>query len=165
MRVRAALALTGILCALLGCAAAAGDEVGRGKAGEPHFYVREITKGEIVPEEGAHLHFEVPEEPTQVYLEGDRLLLTFDLRDGSSRQVVFVVQERGPSTLEVSCPRSNLEPNRAAPSYDDRRLNEAIAAHAPVEVPPHEWTTFFNDHLSGVFSSDWQLWWGEVPPD
>jgi len=157
--------LTGILCALLGCAAPAGGAVRWDEAGEPHFYVREITKGEIVPEEGAHLHFEVPEEPTRVYLEGDHLPLTFDLRDGSSKQVVFVVQAKGPSTLEVTCPRSNLEPNGDALSYDERRLNEAIAAHTPVEVHPREWTTFFNDHLSGVFSSDWQLWWGELPPD
>ena len=165
VRIGAALALLGILCAALGCAARAGEEVRRDEAGELHFYVREITKGEIVPEEGAHLHFEVPEEPTPIGVEGDRFRLTFDLRDGHSRQVVFVVQRRGPSTEEVTCPRSNLEPNGDALSYDDRRLNEAISGQAAVTVARHEWTMFFNDRLSGVFSSDWQLWWGELPPE
>jgi hypothetical protein len=34
-----------------------------------------------------------------------------------------------------------------------------------VSVSANEWTTFFNDRLGGVFSSDWQLWWGELTPD
>ena len=46
-RIGAALALLSTLCALLGCAPLAGEGARRDEAGELHFYVREITKGEM----------------------------------------------------------------------------------------------------------------------
>ena len=79
--------------------------------------------------------------------------------------MVFLVRREGPLVIEVSCSLTNLEPNADTLLRQDRRLNEAISGHAPVSVVPNEWTTFFNDRLSGVFSSDWQLWWGELTPD
>ena len=126
VRIVAGLALLGLHCALVGCAPLVEEESADAPR-DVHWYVREVVKGEIVPEEGAHLHFEVPEEPMPVGLEGDGFRLTFELRDGRSGMVMFVVRTKGHSTVEVTCPRSNLEPNEDALSYDDRRLNEAIS--------------------------------------
>ena len=163
-RVVIVLSVSCLLCALFGCSHVTRDARG-GDFGEVQWYVREVTKGEIVPVEGPHKHFEVFGEPIPIRVEEGRFRLTFDLPDGRRRHVIFLVRREGPLVIEVSCPLTNLEPNADALLRQDRRLNEAISGHAPVSVPPNEWTTFFNDRLSGVFSSDWQLWWGELAPD
>ena len=153
-----------LFCLLLGCARPDRD-IRCGDSGQVQWFVREVTKGEIVPEEGPHQHFEVFEQAVPVRVAGDRFCLTFDLSDGRTRQVFFVVRCKDPSAIEVSCPATNLEPDADALLREDRRLNESISEHTPVTVAANEWTTFFNDRLSGVFSSDWQLWWGELPPE
>jgi hypothetical protein len=127
--------------------------------------LREITKGEIVPEEGPHQAFEVPGEAVRLTFEGDEFQLSFDLPDGRTRVVSFVVKPEGEDNISISCPLSNLEPDAEDLTWDDRRLNEAINSHSPVLVPRNEWVTFFNDRLRGVFSSDWQIWWGDSAPD
>lgn len=157
------LSVSCLSCASVGCSRVTEDE-GLGDFGGAQWYVREVTKGEIVPVEGPHKHFEVFEQPIPIEVKEDRFRLTFDLPDGRRRHVVFLVRREGP-VVEVSCPLTNLEPNADALLREDRRLNEAISGYAPVTVAPNEWTTFFNDRLSGVFSSDWQLWWGELAPD
>jgi hypothetical protein len=164
VRIVVVLSLSYLLSTLLGCSRAVQD-AHRGDFGELEWYVREVTKGEIVPVEGPHQHFEVVEQPMPVQIEGGRFQLSFDLPDGRRRQVTFLVRREGPSSMEVSCPLTNLEPNPDALLREDRRLNEAISDHTPVSVAAGEWTTFFNDRLRGVFSSDWQLWWGESLPD
>ena len=157
------LSVSCLLCASAGCSSPTKDE-SREDFGEVQWYLREVTKGEIVPGEGPHQHFEAFEQPIPIEVEEDRFRLTFDLPDGRKRRVVFLVRREGP-VIEVSCSLTNLEPNADALLWQDRRLNEAISGHAPVSVAPNEWMTFFNDRLSGVFSSDWQLWWGELTPD
>jgi len=164
IRVVTVLSVSCLLCVLFGCSHLAKD-ARRGDFGEVQWYVREVTKGEIVPVDGPHKHFEVFEQPIPIRVEEGRFRLTFDLPDGRRRHVVFLVRREGPLVIEVSCPLTNLEPNADALLREDRRLNEAISGHAPVSVAPNEWTTFFNDRLGGVFSSDWQLWWGELTPD
>jgi hypothetical protein len=136
-----------------------------GDVGEAQWYVREVTKGEIVPEEGPHEHFEVFEQPIPVQVEAGQFELTFDLPDGRTRQVVFLVESKDPSVVEVSCPLTNLEPDADALTREDRRLNEAISDHTPVRVTANGWTTFFDDRMGGAFSSEWQLWWGELSPE
>jgi hypothetical protein len=153
-----------LLCALFECSGPTQD-ARRGDDGEAQWYVREVTKGEIVPVEGPHQHFEVFEQPMPIRVVEGRFQLTFDLPDGRRRKVVFLARREGPLAIEVSCPLTNLEPNAGALLREDRRLNEAISGHTPVSVAANEWTTFFNDRMSGVFSSDWQLWWGELTPD
>ena len=64
-----ALSVSCLLCALFGCSPLAKD-ARRGDFGEVQWYVREVTKGEIVPVEGAHKHFEVFEQPTPIRVEG-----------------------------------------------------------------------------------------------
>lgn len=153
-----------LLCVLLGCARPTVD-ARCGDFSHVQWYVREVTKGEIVPVEGPHQHFEAFEPAMPIRVEEGRFQLTFYLPDGRTRQVVFLVRCQGALEVGVSCPQTNLEPNADALLSEDRRLNEAIAEHSPVSVAANEWTTFFNDRLSGVFSSDWQLWWGESTPD
>jgi hypothetical protein len=164
IRILVALALSCLLCTLLGCSHPA-EDTPRGDLGHVQWYVREVTRGEIVPLEGAHQHFEVFGQPAPLPVEDGRLQLTFDLPDGRRRRVIFLVRREGSLAMEVSCSRTSLEPDADALLREDRRLNEAISGHTPVSVAPGEWTTFFNDRLSGVFSSDWQLWWSEPPPD
>jgi hypothetical protein len=122
-----------LLCALVGCSHLAKD-TRRVDFNELQWYVREVTKGEIVPVEGAHRHFEVIEQSTPIRVEGGRFQLTFDLPDGRRRQVVFLVRREGPLAVEVSCSLTNLEPNADALLREDRRLNEAISGHTPVSV-------------------------------
>lgn len=131
---------------------------------EAQWYVREVTKGEVVPVEGPHQAFEVFGEPKLILVAGDEFSLSYDLPGGRRRVVSFVVQPKEDETIEVICPLSNVEPNADAVSWEDRRLNEAVSGHSPVIVAMNEWTTFFNDKLGGVFSSDWQLWWGDTHP-
>jgi hypothetical protein len=164
VRVVTVLSVLCLLGVLFACSPLAKDAPGE-DFGQVQWYVREITKGEIVPAEGPHQHFEVFEQPIPIPVEQDRFRLTFELPDGRTRHVVFLVRRQGPSAIEVSCPLTNLEPNAEALLREDRRLDEAISGHAPVSAPANEWTTFFNDRLGGVFSSDWQLWWGELTPD
>ena len=130
------LSVSCLLCALFGCSHLAKDE-GRGDFCEVQWYVREVTKGEIVPEEGPHKHFEVFEQSIPIRVEDSRFRLTFDLPDGRRRHVVFLVRGKGP-VIEVSCPLTNLEPNADELLREDRRLNEAISDHAPVGVAPNE---------------------------
>jgi phosphate transport system substrate-binding protein len=137
----------------------------RGRIAGAHWYVQEVTKGEIVPEEGPHHHFQVAGKPVSLVVTNDQFLLSFDLPDGRKRVVTFVVQPQGEATIVVSCPISNVEPDADALSWEDRRLNEAITDHTPVPILLNRWTTFFNDRLNGVFSSDWQVWWGDRPPE
>jgi hypothetical protein len=125
--------------------------------------LREITKGEIVPEDGAHQGFEVAGAPIPLELQAGQFELLFELPDGRQRAVVFHAQRQGTTTVEISCPPANLAPEADGLTREDRRLNEAVQSHQPVSAPAGQWTTFFNDQLRGVFSSDWQLWWG--PPD
>ena len=155
--------MTCVLCALVGCSHLFADALGEG-SGEAQWYVREIMKGEIVPEEGAHQHFEVFGEPIPVQIDRGRFRLTFELPNDRTRDVLFLVRRDGPSSVEVSCPSANLKPDADELSSQDRRLNEAISETTPVNVPRDDWTTFFNDRLRGVFSSDWQFWWGEAAP-
>jgi hypothetical protein len=164
IRVIIALFVSCLLCVLIGCSHPSKNAHSE-DYGEVQWYIREVTKGEIVPEEGPHKHFEVFEQPIPIRVEGDRFQLTLALTDGRRRQLVFLVRREGPLAIEVSCPLKNLKPNADALGREDRRLNEAISGHTPVSVAANEWTIFFNDKLSGVFSSDWQLWWGELKPD
>lgn len=159
-RLGTALSVWCLLCALYGCSYPAEDARPEGSV-EIHWYVREVVKGEIVPEEGPHQQFETFGEPIPIRVEEEQFRLTFSLRDDRTRDVTFLVRREGPSAYEVSCPSTNLEPKSDALPRQDRRLNEAISEHSPVSVVRDEWTTFFNDRLRGVFSSDWQLWWGE----
>jgi len=133
VRVVIVLSVSCLLCTLFGCSHLTGD-AGRGDFGDVQWYVREVTKGEIVPVEGSHEHFEVFEQPIPIQVEEDRFRLTFDLPDGRRRQVVFLVRRQGPAIIEVSCPLTNLEPNADALLGEDRRLNEAISGHTPVSV-------------------------------
>ena len=121
-------------------------------------------KGEIVPEEGAHKQFKTFSEPIPIQVEEGSFKLTFNLPDDRTRDVVFLVRRHDPLAVEVVCPSTNLEPNADELLAQDRRLNEAVFASRLAIVPRDEWTTFFNDRLRGVFSSDWQLWWGEAEP-
>lgn len=162
-RVFTTLLVLCLSCSLQGCSAPT-QSASQGDYEGTYWFVRQVTKGEVVPLEGPHQHFQVFEDAIPLSLEGDRFRLAFDLSDGRSRELVFQVHLVDPRTVELSCPLSNLEPRAEDLLWEDRRLNEAISEHIPVRVPSGEWTTFFNDHLSGVFSSDWQLWWGETPP-
>lgn len=159
-RYAAALSAFCLSCALIGCSNLVKDMLDE-DLGETQWYIREIVKGEVVLEEGPHEQFKVFGEPVPILVEEGRFRVTFDLPDDRTRDVVFLVRRQGPSAIEVSCPSLNLEPNTDALPRQDRRINEAITEHTPVSVVRDEWTTFFNDRLRGVFSSDWQLWWDE----
>ncbi len=153
-----------LACMLASCSMPVSD-VGQGDFGEFHWHIREVTKGEIVPLEGPHQHFEVFEQPFPIEIEHSRFQIEFELADGRKRAVIFEVRFLGAQMIEIGCPQANLAPNAEALSRQDRLLNEAISGHVPVNASANQWTTFFNDNLRGVFSSDWQLWWGELAPE
>ena len=130
VRVVTVLSVLCLLGVLFACSPLAKNAPGE-DFGQVQWYVREITKGEIVPVEGPHQHFEVFEQPIPIRVEEDRFRLTFELPDGRTRHVVFLVRRQGPSAIEVSCPLTNLEPNDWCTEDSHHKMH--IISHVHVE--------------------------------
>jgi len=161
-----------ILFVLAGCGdSGRGSSTSLGSSGAsqsgsdaPSVYMREVQRGEVVPAKGPHRHVSSTTRPRKVLLQRTERGLELPIAFNISRTLRFLIRFADEGKADITCPQDSVDPEDT--TADGKWLNQVVRDYGTVALPAGTWQTILRlGQPGGPSGTDWQVWWGSVPPD